>query len=97
MPVTSTSVAANAVEALAGSNPGRRSGNGSIEPAMDPKVTTPTRMTSEVACDPKLPLLETRGTPTGRKPRAGLDFWGNCGPFTPTDGTYLMDYGCRLL
>lgn len=74
MPVTSTSVAENDAEALAGSNPGRRSGNGSIEPPMDPKVTTPTRMTREVACDPELPLLETRVTRLGASGGLGWTF-----------------------
>ena len=41
-PVTSTNVATNGALALAGSKPSRRSKNGSIEPASEPKVTTPT-------------------------------------------------------
>ena len=43
-PVTSTSVATNGAEALAGSSPQRRKMNGNIEPAMVPKVTTPTKL-----------------------------------------------------
>jgi hypothetical protein len=42
--VTSTNVATNGAEALAGSHPTRRKRKGSIEPAKVPKVTTPTRL-----------------------------------------------------
>jgi hypothetical protein len=41
-PVTSTRVATNGADALAGSKPRRRRTNGSIEPVSEPKVTTPT-------------------------------------------------------
>ena len=41
-PVTSTSVATNGAEALAGSNPIRFNRNGSIDPASDPNATIPT-------------------------------------------------------
>ena len=41
-PVTSTSVATNGADALAGSKPRRRRTNGSIEPASVPNMTTPT-------------------------------------------------------
>src|SRR6476646_6944864 len=41
-PVTSTSVATNGAELVAGSNPIRRRMNGNIDPDNDPHVTTPT-------------------------------------------------------
>src|SRR5437868_4498269 len=40
-PVTSTSVATNGAELVAGSNPNDRKMNGSIDPASDPHITTP--------------------------------------------------------
>lgn len=48
-PVTSTSVATKGAEALAGSRPNLRSMKGSMEPAMVPKVTTPSRLQKMVA------------------------------------------------
>jgi len=43
-PVTSTSVATNGADALAGSNPHRRKMNGNIEPASVPNITTPIKL-----------------------------------------------------
>jgi hypothetical protein len=48
-PVTSTSVATNGADALAGSTPARLRMNGSIEPATVPNVTTPTKLKKIVA------------------------------------------------
>ena len=48
-PVTSTSVATNGAEALAGSAPNRRRTNGSIEPASVPNMTTPSRLPATVS------------------------------------------------
>lgn len=42
-PSTSTKVATNGAEALAGSKPTRCKMKGSIEPMQDPKVTIPTK------------------------------------------------------
>ncbi len=43
-PVISTSVATNGADALAGSSPQRRSKKGSMDPAVVPNITTPTRL-----------------------------------------------------
>jgi len=43
-PVTSTRVATNGADALAGSSPHARKMNGSIEPASVPNITTPIRL-----------------------------------------------------
>ena len=52
-PVTSTRVATNGADALAGSNPCRRMTSGSIEAARVPQRTTPTRLTpTDVATSP---------------------------------------------
>jgi len=48
-PVTSTNVATSGAEALAGSRRKLRRINGSIEPAIVPKRTTPTRLVPIVA------------------------------------------------
>ena len=48
MPVTSTSVATNGAEALAGSNPTRFNRNGSIEPESVPNITTPATLHATV-------------------------------------------------
>jgi len=47
-PVTSTSVAMNGAEALAGSKPRRENTRGSIEPTTVPNITTPTRLAPTV-------------------------------------------------
>jgi hypothetical protein len=46
-PDTSTSVATNGAEALAGSNPILFRANVNLDPDMDPKVTIPTRTVSD--------------------------------------------------
>ena len=43
-PVTSTRVATNGAEALAGLRPHRRRTNGSVAPAIEPNATTPIRL-----------------------------------------------------
>src|SRR5678809_1538675 len=48
-PVTSTRVATNGAEALAGSRPSLRRTNGNIEPAIVPKSTTPIKLAPTVA------------------------------------------------
>ncbi len=48
MPLTSTSVATNGADALAGSKPMRRNSSGSIEPASVPHVTTPIKLDATV-------------------------------------------------
>ena len=48
-PVTSTSVATNGADALAGSNPTRFRMKGSIAPESEPKVTMPMSATPTVA------------------------------------------------
>jgi hypothetical protein len=48
-PVTSTRVATNGAEALAGSNPIRCRMNGSIDPVSEPNMTMPTRATATVS------------------------------------------------
>jgi hypothetical protein len=41
-------VATNGAEAVAGSNPSRRSRNGSMLPTIEPNITTPTRLAQTV-------------------------------------------------
>ena len=48
-PVTSTSVATNGADDVAGSNPSRRRMNGSIEPTSVPHSTTPTSADATVS------------------------------------------------
>src|ERR1051325_8867855 len=50
-PETSTSVATNGADDVAGSSPTRRSKNGSIEPASDPHSTIPTRANPTVTAN----------------------------------------------
>ena len=52
-PVTSTNVATNGADALAGSNPTRFNRNGSIDPASDPNATIPTRARPTVSASRK--------------------------------------------
>ena len=64
-PVTSTSVATNGADALAGSKPSRLRTNGSIEPARDPNVTMPTSDSPTVSGDE--PPVRTVVVPDGRR------------------------------
>ena len=60
-PLTSTSVATNGAEALAGSKPSRRSTNGSIEPASVPEGDDADRLAGHGERDQQVVLAVERG------------------------------------
>src|ERR1700730_5230921 len=72
-PVTSTNVATNGAEALAGSNPTPFSTNGSIEPDSEPKVHTPPKC-SRHSDGHQMPMgpvvVEARQLPNGNSDQA---------------------------